>query len=348
MQAFLRRLLVLGPVLLTASLAHGYPIPPVTLWRLAAEADLIVVAQVVAVESARRADDGFDFDADIARLQLLEVWKGSASGEVPVAFTKNMICPAPPRFVPGETVLAFLESGTTRLASLEKDTSAEELRELTAQWTNRWFVVGLSYGTLYPDADDRPFLRDLVEDALVLQVRSPLPESERRAWHVRAATRRATRWQGLYGLDGRADEVHSFYDRNPTRPTTPTVDERREVMRGFILEPSDDHTLLMTLEFASAQPEPEFDRAVLGQMERLLAEPKVPYWLGGALARVAERFGSRNGRNDLGLKDDWEEPNARALRQAWDQARERYGIPQVPPAAAPPREMRGVGGLTPD
>jgi hypothetical protein len=119
-------------------------------------------------------------------------------------------------------------------------------------------------------------------------------------------------------------------------------------MRGFIVEPSADHTLTMTLAFAGTQPEPEFDRAVLGQVERLLGKPKVPYWLGDALARAAERFGSRNGRRDLALKDDWEAPNVAALRSAWQRTRLRYGIPQVPPATAPPQEMRGVGGRTPD
>ena len=348
MRPFPGPLLLVGAVLLAAPSVGAYPIPPVTLWQLTAEADLIVVARVDAVESLPDSEERDAFEGDVARLHVLEVWRGSIDSEVSVTFGKNVICPAPPRYIPGETVLAFLESGASRLASLEKDTPADDVRELTAQWTNRWFTVGLSYGTLYPEAGDRPFLRDLVEDALALQAQSPLPESEQRAWHVRAAARRVTRWHGLYALDRRTDEVLSFYDRKPMRPKIPTADERREVMRGFIQEPSDDHTVAMTLVFVGAQPEPEFDRAVLGQAERLLAEEDIPYWLGDALARVAERYGSRNGRRDLGLKDDWEEPNARALRRAWGQARERYGIPQVPPAPAPPPEVRGVAGLTPD
>lgn len=349
MRPFPRRLLVaLGLVLLATPLAQAYPIPPVTLWELAERADLIVVARVAAVEAVGHEGDDGHLDRDTARLQVLELWKGSVGGEVAVSFTQGLICPAPDRYVAGETVLAFLESGATRLESMRKDMPAEELSELATRWANQWFTVGLSYGTLYPAADDRPLLRDLVEDALALQARSPVPEHERRAWHVRAASRRATRWQGLYALDRESDEVHSFYDRTPGRRRGATADERREVMRGFILEPSDDHTLAMTLAFVGPQPEPDFDRAALGQIERLLAEPKVPYWLGDAMARIAERYGSRNGRRDLGLKDDWEAPNTTALRLAWQRARDRYEIPLVPAADAPPREKRGVGGATPD
>jgi hypothetical protein len=349
MRPFPRRVLaVLAPVLFAAPLADAYPIAPVTLWQLTEQAELVVLARVVAVESPQQDHDERDFESDIARLQVLEVWKGSTGGDVAVSFARGLICPAPPRYVPGETVLAFLESGATRAASLRKDVKAEVRQDLTAKWTNRWFTVALSYGTLYPEADDLPFLHDLVDDALALQGRSPVPEGEKRAWHVRAATRRVTRWQGLYALDRETDKAHSFYGRAKRTRTNPTPDERREVMRGFILEPSDDHTLAMTLSFVGSQPEPEFDRVVLGQVERLLAEPKVPYWLGDAMARLAERFGSRNGRRELGLKDDWEAPNTAALQVAWQRTRDRYGIPLVPAAPAPPRERRGVGGSTPD
>jgi hypothetical protein len=336
---------VLGFLALTAPVAHAYPIPPVTLWELTEEADVVILARVIAVESLPRRDLR-EWENDIARLQVLEVWKGSIGDDVAVMFPGDLMCPAPPRYVPGETVLAFLESGATRLGALDKDTPAERVRERAAKWAHRWFTVGLSYGTLYPSEDDRPFLRDLVEDALALQARSPLPEEEWRAWHVRAASRRVTRWQGLYALDRASYNVHSASGRKPGGLSSATADERREVMRGFIVEPSADHTLTMALAFAGTQAEPEFDRAVLGQVERLLGEPKVPYWLGDALVLTAERFGSRNGRRDLALKDDWEQPGAAALRAAWQRTRERYGIPLVPAAPAPPREMTGVGGST--
>jgi hypothetical protein len=348
MPSVIRRLSLAAAALAGASLADAYPIAPVTLWELTEQAELVVLARVTAVESPRREKGARSLDSDTARLQIVEVWKGSASGEVSVAFTRGMICPAPPRYVVGETVLAFLEPGTNFLASLGEDVPAEEVRKLTDRFKDRWLTVGLSYGTLYPEADDRPFLRDLVEEALVLQGEPRVSEARRRAWHVRAASRRVTRWQGLYALDREADEVHSFYDRRKSSRSAPTTDERREVMRGFIQEPSDDHTLVMALSFVGRQPEPEFDRAVLGQVERLLAEPDVPYWLGDALARLAERHGSRNGRRDLGLKKDFEEPDPAALRSAWQRTRARYGIPEVPPAPAPPQEPRGVAGLTPD
>ena len=326
----------LPALVLAAADAGAYPIPPVTLWQLTQDANLVVLARVTRVESraGRASDDAFE--RDTARLDVLEVWKGEKTGEVAVTFGKDFICPAPPRYESGRTVLAFLQSGSTMLAGLRDDVSAEQVRALTARWTGRYFTVGLSYGTLYPRDEDLPFLRDLVADALALQQSQPAAaDAARRSWHVRAATRSVTRWQGLYGLQREGDALHTGYDRAVPKANPPTADERREVMRGFIEDPSADHTLVMALAFAGRQPEIEFDRAVLGQVERLLAGRDLPYWLPDAMVRAVERFGAVDGRRALRLKpaEEFEEPNPAALRTAWRKARERYGIPTGPAGA---------------
>ena len=77
MRPFPGPLLLVGAVLLAAPSLGAYPIPPVTLWQLTAEADLIVVARVAAVESPPNPGKNFAFEGDIARLHVLEVWKGS-------------------------------------------------------------------------------------------------------------------------------------------------------------------------------------------------------------------------------------------------------------------------------
>ncbi len=323
-------LLAPGPVLLVAPLAQASPIPPVALWQLAQEAELIVVARVAAVELDVYGDS--DVAPDVARLEVLEVWKGSPSGEIPVTFRKSAVCPAPARYVPGETVLTFLARGETLAARLRA--SPRHVRRMTALWAGHWFTIGASYGTLYHDADDRALMHDLVDDAIVLQGTPPVPEAERRAWHIRAASRRATRWHGLDPLRPVPEGLQYFYGLRPWSP--PTTDERLEVMRGFVAEPSDDETLAMTLAFAGAEPDPEFDHEVLGQVERLLLEASVPHWLEDALARLAERFGSTNGRADLGLPEPGRfRPSVVTLRRSWQRTLERYGIPNVPPAMPP-------------
>ena len=78
--------------------SHAYPIRPRTLWELVAEAELIVVADVVGVvppgllsriadrscrrlaeaTSVRLDCDVFDVDSSEATLAIREVWKGDA------------------------------------------------------------------------------------------------------------------------------------------------------------------------------------------------------------------------------------------------------------------------------
>lgn len=337
------------PALLAAGSAGAYPIPPVTLWQLAKDADVVVLAQVIRVDSPERGD-GDHFARDTAHLKVHELWKGDAYGSIEVAFGRGVICPAPPRYEPGETVLAFLHRGATALADWGLDANSADARRTAARLTGRYVTVGLSYGTLYPRDEELPFLRDLVADALALQSRPTLPEGEGRAWHVRAASRRVTRWQGLYGLMTGPRDALARHDWPRPSSATPSADERREVMRGFIEEPSADDTVAMTLKFAGHQPEPEFDRAVLGQIERVLAGDEGAYWLPDAMRAVLERFGSKDAERDLRFKepDDYRPPHPKALRAAWRKARVLYEVPEVPPAAAPPSEMSGVGGLTPD
>jgi hypothetical protein len=176
----------------------AYPITPVPLWGLIEEADLVVLAEVADVTEAAETGGTSLRDApsssrmggpgSIAHLRVREVWKGEAPGVVPVAFDPNYLCPAPPRYVTGKTVVAFLtrEDGT-------------------------WATVALSYGTHYPAQGEIGDYRDRVREAVTLMSRSSVPEAERLDWLVRAASRRATRWDALYELMPSADSLHSSY-----------------------------------------------------------------------------------------------------------------------------------------
>ena len=101
-----------------ARFASAYPIPPVTLWQLVAQADIVVLARVERIEIAERPVDGpieGAWDRDIAVLRILETWKGDPRSEIRVSYCSTMMCPAPPRFEEGEVVLAFLETGETQM-----------------------------------------------------------------------------------------------------------------------------------------------------------------------------------------------------------------------------------------
>ena len=75
-----------------------------------------------------------------------------------------------------------------------------------------WTTVALSYGTHYPAPGDIGDYRNRVREARDLMSRPRVPEATRLDWLVRAASRRATRWDGLYELVPQGDSVHSFYD----------------------------------------------------------------------------------------------------------------------------------------
>ena len=100
--------------------ANAYPIPPVTLWQLIEQADVVVLARVERVEEGEKPrshdqvehfEDAIDYDEAV--LSVRETWKGQAASEVRVSFVANIFCPARPQFEEGEVVLAFLEKGET-------------------------------------------------------------------------------------------------------------------------------------------------------------------------------------------------------------------------------------------
>lgn len=378
--------------------AAAYPISPVSLWQLVAQADLVVIARVERVETGEPADPdaaitaGF-FDRDTAVLRVLETWKGSPPAEVRVSFGSSVICPAPPRYVEGEIVLAFLERGETRMANWreaerklaararsaeeedgdsradaepapspeEKAAEAAEHARQVAQYeawaAGRWFTVGLSYGTLYPDAGDRPTYRALVDQAVRLQAAGNVAEEDRREWLVSAAERRATRWQGLYDLAPSTDALHSFYDRSDRREQAQPLSagELERLARGFVTEPSVDGTLPMMLALLSGDPDRDVDRAAAASIEAALRMEPLPWWLPDAMARVFARFGDADPARRLGVDAvDCEglpicsRVDAKALPGIWEKARRELRIPDVRPAAVPDARVRGVGGETPD
>lgn len=105
-------------------------------------------------------------------------------------FPAGLICPAPPVYVKGRDVVAFLD-----------------------RYQGKWFTVGLSYGTLYPeDRNQLEDLRVMVRQAVTLQAKGRVPGKDRLDWLVEAAIRPGTRWHGLYELRPGSDELHSYYD----------------------------------------------------------------------------------------------------------------------------------------
>jgi hypothetical protein len=314
-----------------AALAQAYPIPPQTLWDLTSSSERIVVARVERIER--------DAEGEIAELRVIETWKGPFTDVVRVRFWAGLVCPAPPRYLEGREVLAFLE----------RSESEPEI----------WMTVGLSYGTLYPAVEERQSFWRLVRR---LETETP-PFSRQfeKDWHVDAASQRATRWHGLYRLDRRADALHAFYDRPLESPESLvellTVDDRESIAKGFLEEPSSDVTFPMALELLRDFESTELDTTAAALLEGLLLMEPPPYWTAHSMVLVLERFGDPDGMSRLGLpikpEGDplldlvfWEDKDVE-LETVWVEARRELGIPNVAPLVVRQEHVEGVGAFTP-
>ena len=259
-----------------ASSAVSYPISPQTLWQLAEDADIVVVAEVEDVKGLRLQSRD-SWYSHRARLKVVEQWKGESAEILKVKFAGNLACPAPPRYIKGERVLAFLKTSKDGL-----------------------FTVGLSYGTLYPAGAELADYRDAVRSALalhggLLESRTPT-ESERLEWLVEAASRPGTRWSGLYELVAQGDSLHSYYDQDSQRlkGAKLTDSQRHRVLSGFVSAPRVDRTIPMMLKLAKGLARDDFDRVVTAAMEALIQMERRPYWLRDALPEYLARFGDKD------------------------------------------------------
>jgi hypothetical protein len=321
--------------------AGAYPITPVTLWDLLTGSQVVVLADVGAVTDCWAKDDedppaachGLRGDA-IAMLRVREIWKKTESvadsdlASLLVRYEAHMICPAPPRYEPGKLVIAFLRQGGSG-----------------------WETVALSYGTLYPAVNEVEVYRSLIKEAQRLQASPPVPRQAQLDWLVVAASRRATRWQGIYELLPRADSLHSSYDGDLERRTGTeglTSEQYQALARGFAEEPSTDRTLPMFLALFEGRPSHALDRAAMGAVERLLLEDKAPWWIGEALGPLLRRLGDSMVENRLRpLGDPFDDKDMTKVRDIWKRAKTDLDLPDMPPAAMDPREVGRVGSDTP-
>lgn len=319
-----------------ATLAVAYPIPPQTIWQLSAHSERIVYAEVV-----RHVEDG------VVELRVLETWKGTRALEFKVHYEPNWTCPAPPVFVDGKRVIAFLARGDR----------------------GRWEVVGLSYGTRYPaDAGEVDDAREVIRDAVkrapsYRRVKSyedwldvpPAPTD----WAVLAATKPATRWDGLYLLAQEGDAPHARYDaQRPTRKLDSA--QRQQLVDAFVDRPTRDHTVPMLLQLLRGQPDAELDATIASVLDAEIRD-EPPYWADAALRLFRERLGA-------GKKQERPEPDAiqrtfadamgdytmedraayaERLSREWAELKQQFRLePAVLPEKVEP-PVRGVGGETP-
>ena len=348
-------LLVLVLALMPAR-AAAYPIPPQTIWDLVHKADLIVLARVVDVGSAEAEAGKEDlepwFDSDVAVLEVIETWKGTPEKQVSVAFTAGMICPAPPSYIEGRRVVAFLA---------RREEEAKGRRKSAAGW----YTVGLSYGTRYPaSAQEELSLAEQARRAVADQQGRVAEEGKRlpstSSWALRAAADRATRWDGLYALSFVSDPSHAYYDRGRDQGSALSPAVLAELELIMVQAPSFDRTLPQMLRLLRGRPSAAVTNAAVNAIETILRNSTAPSWMDETIDLLVERLG-QGPVPDLISRDPLEAESALVLepfresaqarkervQKRWEAIKRKAGLkPQVLEDFQ--REVwTGTGGQTP-
>ena len=199
------------------SIAETYPITPRPLRKLVIEAEYIVYADVLDIlpPSAEEEDD--IWTGAYALLEIQEVLQGKmTSKKVKVAFLPGLICPAPPRYVKGEKVLAFLD-----------------------QKGENYQTHALSYGTKSLNQSDFLIYKARIEEMQgILKLNGEKKKLEQTVdWLVRCIEHPATRWEGTYELSPQSDFM-SFYDqdKNTFTPRFLLTADQRSRLRNYLFQ----------------------------------------------------------------------------------------------------------------
>jgi len=291
------------------------------------EAELIVIAEVQGIEALEPNED--DWNSSLAHLKVIETLKGPELSEVKVPYAANLICPAPPRYAEGETVVAFLAKGE-----------------------HSWHTVSLSYGTLYPRGDEMEDMGAMVLAAVELQglpLDGKRMEFRRREWLVQAAALPGTRWHGLYELAPRTDSLRSSYDQSG-RSGGPALGRRHRALlaEAFVSAPKMDTTFSMMLRLLYRYDDPRIDLLALETLEGLLAEEEPPWWAQDLLWTVLHRFGDRAPQERMTAlgANSWD-VTPDQLRGIWSDAKSELDIPDAAAVEVEIVPYIPVGGRTP-
>jgi hypothetical protein len=294
----MKRTLILLAWLASAS-AAAYPIPPQNIWTLSGSAEVIVIAKVSVQGGPKHSVGG----AEIARLSVQTVLKGSPPAELDVVTESNVLCPAPGRFIDGRMVIAFLFSAG-----------------------GKWHVQGRSYGTLYPQPEELAVYKARISEAVKLQAREH-SLLEKVDWAVRATARRATRWDGTSVLPLPRRVPKPRTDGKPGSEEWSLIDprQRKMIADGFIAEPSADATTARIADALQGYSDAAVDRALVGAIDTLLLEGRADAAY-DAINSVIMRAGG-----DLKLLAGLDPYDLRnqlgALREAWTRVLDTLKLP---------------------
>lgn len=230
---------------------------------------------------------------------MIEVLSGPPLVDFSVPYlASSSNCPAPARFIEGETALLFL-----------------------SRYQDEWFVPALSYGARYPpDAVSLAELRSLVGLAL-LEQRAGAKEPSLK-WKLEAVGHPVSRWDGLYELRHLGDEDEAF------RREPPPLDQATlaRVEEHFLLQPSADETFIQVLELLEGRKSFAVTQTAANIVEKVLRRPELPWWLADAVAHVERRLRPMTARGDRPIGNGPRHSSAEALRARWERLKEDHRL----------------------
>jgi hypothetical protein len=273
-----------------SSFGSAYPIPPQPLRRLCMESQFIVVATVEGSASPNRAES---VSEGKARLRISSVLKGSIDKRViEVAYSPNMVCPAPPSYPRGSTVIAFL------------DRSRGE----------KFFTThGLSYGSKVLSESELVIYVERISEILEILSHGDSPEKEKQTteWLVRCAEEPATRWEGAYELSP-GGSLMSFYEKEEPHDFAAMITEEQKsrlssaLFRSTTIS-SEDFCLINLLKDDEGERLVVF---ILRYLKNVVNDP--PYYTDQLMAFISDKLGNKEALeltrefSDLDLLDDKE------------------------------------------
>jgi hypothetical protein len=260
------------------------------LWQQIFEADAIVLATVVSVETSPSADAAVAGGPPIVRLRVMEAWKGEIAPEVSMPMGG---------VARGDTVPIFLA----------RDDEIDS-----------WSVSYAAYPIMNASPADTDVYAARVREALDIQQRMP-DRITRIEWLVRCAENRVTRWDGLVLLqDEAADD-----DRICIPPAEQlTDDHRHRIAMGFIRDPQIDATIPLLVDVLGAYRDARFDRELIAAIDRAFDSEARNAWTCLAMAAMLSRWGDKDAESRFAdvlarpTESYWTE-----LRKEWTRAKAR-------------------------
>lgn len=254
---------------LLPSFASAYPIPPQPLRKLCIESQFIVIATVEGVDSVEGRDG---FSEGKARLRVSSVLKGKINKPViEVIYSPNMVCPAPPRYQQGSTVIAFL------------DRSRGE----------RFYTThGLSYGAKALSDTDLRIYTERIREILEIQKHGDSAEKEKQVieWLVRCAEEPATRWEGAYELSPAGDFMF-FYEREEPHNYAAKLneDQKARLSEALFRSTTISREELCLINLLKDTERERLVPFILKYLKKVVDDP--PYYVEGLMAFISFNLG---------------------------------------------------------